>query len=62
VLTGDYDPSTTLDEADAWRVHTTDALPLKSYPGGHLYLSKHQSAVNNELAQEIADLTVPEPA
>ncbi|MFI5758528.1 thioesterase II family protein [Streptomyces sp. NPDC051569] len=44
-LTGDNDPKTTLDEAEAWRGHTTGAFDLKVYPGGHFYLSSQAPAV-----------------
>lgn len=38
-LTGDADPKATVDEAGAWREHTTGAFELKVFPGGHFFLN-----------------------
>ena len=40
-LTGDDDPSTTLDEAAGWREVTTGAFELRVFPGGHFFLTRH---------------------
>ncbi|HET9172184.1 MAG TPA: alpha/beta fold hydrolase [Actinospica sp.] len=48
VLTGDADPAVTLDEATAWRGHTSADFDCRVYSGGHFYLEEH--------AQRIADL------
>ncbi|MFJ5222672.1 thioesterase II family protein [Streptomyces sp. NPDC088400] len=53
VLTGDSDPRTTLDEADAWREHTEGAFRVKVFPGGHFFLADHQAEVNSEIAREL---------
>ncbi|MFI9027691.1 thioesterase II family protein [Streptomyces sp. NPDC053560] len=45
VLTGDSDPKTSLDEAEAWRGHTTGPFDLKVYPGGHFFLSAEAPAI-----------------
>ncbi|MFE7314456.1 thioesterase II family protein [Streptomyces sp. NPDC057555] len=45
VLTGDRDPKTSLEEAEAWRGHTTGAFDLKVYPGGHFFISSEAPAV-----------------
>lgn len=39
-LTGDADPKVTLDEADAWREHTSAEFELVVYPGAHFYLNE----------------------
>ncbi|TYB44917.1 thioesterase II family protein [Actinomadura chibensis] len=39
VFTGDDDPHVTLDEARAWRDHTTGAFDLQVFQGGHFYLT-----------------------
>ncbi len=40
VLTGDRDPKTSLDDAQAWAGHTTsDAFEVKVFPGGHFFIS-----------------------
>ena len=56
VLTGDTDPTTTLEEAGRWREHTTADFRLRVFPGGHFYLTEHVPAVNAELAAELAKL------
>lgn len=57
VLVGREDPKATLEESEAWRGHTTGDFRLKTFPGGHFYLSEHQSAVNGEIAVELEKLT-----
>ncbi|RDG39992.1 thioesterase II family protein [Streptomyces corynorhini] len=57
VLTGDSDPKTSLDEAEAWRGHTTGAFDLKVFPGGHFYLSAQAPAVIGVLRHQLAALS-----
>ncbi|OIK05260.1 thioesterase II family protein [Streptomyces monashensis] len=38
-LVGDRDPVVTVQEALAWREHTSGGFALKVFPGGHFYLS-----------------------
>ncbi|WP_431044262.1 thioesterase II family protein [Streptomyces sp. P1-3] len=45
VLTGDADPRTSLEEAEAWRAHTTGAFDLQVFPGGHFFLASHQEKI-----------------
>lgn len=40
-LTGDRDPKVTVEEADAWREHTSGDFELAVYPGAHFYLNDH---------------------
>jgi len=40
-LTGDNDPKTTVDEAQAWAGHTNGAFDLHVYSGGHFFLTDH---------------------
>lgn len=54
VLTGDADPSTTLEEAGAWRGHTEGAFRMRVFSGGHFFLAGHQAAVNDEIARHLA--------
>ncbi len=42
VYFGDSDPEVLLDEAVAWRRHTTGSFDLRTYPGGHFYLSSSE--------------------
>ncbi|MFJ2774956.1 thioesterase II family protein [Streptomyces sp. NPDC087300] len=44
-LIGDADPKSTVDEADAWRAHTTAAFDIKTFRGGHFYLTPRASEV-----------------
>jgi surfactin synthase thioesterase subunit len=40
VLTGDDDPKTSLEDAQAWARHTTsDTFDVQVFPGGHFFLS-----------------------
>jgi surfactin synthase thioesterase subunit len=45
VLTGDNDPKTTVDEANAWATHTTGSFDIHVFPGGHFFLTDHAEAV-----------------
>ncbi|MFI6475750.1 thioesterase II family protein [Streptomyces sp. NPDC050516] len=59
VLTGDSDPKTSLDEAEAWRGHTTGPFDLRVYPGGHFYLTAEAAAVIALLRQHLVTLSQP---
>ncbi|MFH8365591.1 thioesterase II family protein [Streptomyces sp. NPDC018031] len=50
-LIGDVDPKVTLDEARDWERHTSDEFDLRSYSGGHFFLTDHMAGVT-ELIQE----------
>lgn len=45
VLTGDNDPKTTVDEANAWAIHTTGAFDLRVFAGGHFFLTDHADEI-----------------
>ena len=45
VLTGDNDPRTSLEEAQAWREHTSGAFDIHAFPGGHFFLANHQQQI-----------------
>ena len=52
VLTGDRDPKTSLDDAQAWARHTTsDSFDVKVFPGGHFFLSDQTDDVIKVLDQ-----------
>ncbi|MFD6043854.1 thioesterase II family protein [Streptomyces koyangensis] len=55
VLTGDNDPKTTLDEAKAWGRHTTGALDLQVFPGGHFFISDQSAEVMAVVKQHFRD-------
>lgn len=50
VLTGDADPKTTLTEAHAWTRHTTGTCTVRTFPGGHFFLTAHAAEINGILA------------
>jgi surfactin synthase thioesterase subunit len=56
VLVGDDDPRTTLDEAGAWREHTSGPFDLRVFPGGHFYLTSHAEAVTEAVRTGLAGL------
>lgn len=45
VLVGDADPTTTLEEAQAWRDFTRGAFDLRVFTGGHFFLTAHQTEI-----------------
>ncbi|HEV2637452.1 MAG TPA: alpha/beta fold hydrolase [Actinocrinis sp.] len=51
VLTGDRDPKTSLDDAQAWQKHTTGAFDVQVFPGGHFFLSDQTDDVVKILDQ-----------
>ncbi|GAA1021015.1 thioesterase [Acrocarpospora pleiomorpha] len=53
VLTGDADPKTTVEEAEVWRRHTEGSFRIRVFAGGHFFLTRHQQAVNEEIAQAL---------
>lgn len=55
VVTGDDDPVTTIDNAQAWREHTTGAFDLRVLTGGHFYLEQHK----DELVRIITESVLP---
>jgi pyochelin biosynthetic protein PchC len=52
-LVGKDDPKATVDEADAWREHTTGEFVLKVFTGGHFYLAEQQEAVLKLIAEQL---------
>ncbi|MFG2004728.1 thioesterase II family protein [Spirillospora sp. NPDC048911] len=51
VFTGDSDPQVTLDEARAWRNHTTGTFDLVVFQGGHFYLTTSPATVIDRLGR-----------
>lgn len=45
VLIGDNDPKVTVDEARAWKEHTTSTFGFRVFPGGHFFHVTHQADV-----------------
>lgn len=44
-LIGDSDPRVTIDEARAWQGHTTGGFEMRTFSGGHFYLTAHQDEI-----------------
>jgi pyochelin biosynthesis protein PchC len=44
-FTGESDPRVTVEEARAWSAHTVSSFVLRTFPGGHFYLSEHPERV-----------------
>jgi surfactin synthase thioesterase subunit len=59
-LVGDTDPRVTVDEADAWRAHTTDRFDLHVLTGGHFYLVHHQREITDLIARGLGVMTAKE--
>jgi surfactin synthase thioesterase subunit len=45
VLTGDADPRTTLPEARAWERHTTSTCTVRTFPGGHFFITEQANEI-----------------
>jgi surfactin synthase thioesterase subunit len=50
-LVGDSDPKVTVEEADAWREHTSAGFELAVLPGGHFYLNDHVPDILRRIRQ-----------
>ena len=53
VLTGDSDPRVSIDEAAAWKEHTTGPTDLQVLPGGHFFLVEQSERVVELLAEKL---------
>ncbi|MDR6315945.1 thioesterase II family protein [Actinoplanes couchii] len=53
VYTGRSDPRVTLDEASAWREHTTAGFSLTPYSGGHFFLNDHAAQITEAIGRVI---------
>jgi surfactin synthase thioesterase subunit len=56
-LTGDRDPKVTVDEADAWRDHTSAGFELAVYPGAHFYLNDQVPDVLRRIREHTRSIT-----
>jgi surfactin synthase thioesterase subunit len=54
-LIGDRDPKVSIEEANAWREHTTGKFALHVLPGGHFYLQDNASEVAGYIKAVLAD-------
>lgn len=53
VFVGDTDEQVTLQEADAWRRHTTGDFAVQSFQGGHFYLTARAAETIERLAATV---------
>lgn len=54
VLTGDADPKTSREEADAWEGHTAGGFDMHRFPGGHFFLANHQEQIMKIVSEELS--------
>lgn len=54
VLTGDSDPETTLPEAHAWERHTTSTCTVRTFPGGHFFITAHVKEITALLEEHFS--------
>jgi surfactin synthase thioesterase subunit len=54
VFAGDADPKATLDEARAWREHTTGSFDFRVFPGGHFFLIRNQSQLLEVISDQLS--------
>ncbi|SDH51459.1 Surfactin synthase thioesterase subunit [Actinokineospora alba] len=52
-LTGDDDPTTSVEEARGWASHTSVGFSLEVYSGGHFFLNEHMGAVVGRIRVEL---------
>ena len=57
VLVGDTDPMATVEDAEAWRGHTTGGFRIEVYPGGHFYLTAQAGPVLRTIVDQLAEWT-----
>jgi surfactin synthase thioesterase subunit len=53
VLTGDADPKTTLPEARGWQRHTTGSCTVRTFPGGHFFITAQTAEIIDLLARHL---------
>ncbi|WP_242608919.1 thioesterase II family protein [Actinomadura formosensis] len=61
VLTGDGDPQVSVDEAAAWKEHTTGPTELQVFQGGHFFLVDHSERVIGIVAERLDHQGAGEP-
>ncbi len=53
---GEQDPRVEVSDVAAWAAHTTGGFDLRTFPGGHFFLSAHQPAVLAEIGGRLASV------
>jgi medium-chain acyl-[acyl-carrier-protein] hydrolase len=54
VMGGLADDRATLDELDAWRIHTTAEFERETFPGGHFFIQTARAEVLGSLARRLS--------
>jgi surfactin synthase thioesterase subunit len=54
-LIGDADPRTSVADAKAWRIHTTDAFELHVFAGGHFFVSQHPQEIVERVTTDLKE-------
>ena len=54
VMGGLADDRATLDELDAWRIHTTAEFERETFPGGHFFVQTARAEVLGSLARRLS--------
>jgi pyochelin biosynthetic protein PchC len=60
-LVGNDDPRVAIDEARAWREHTTGTFDLQIYSGGHFFLGANQDDVINAISADLLPMSALDP-
>jgi pyochelin biosynthesis protein PchC len=55
-LVGDSDPQTSIEDAFAWKEHSTGDFDFRVFPGGHFYLEAYQAEVNDAILAALYDV------
>ena len=55
-LSGDSDPRTRTEDAEAWRAYTQSGFRTSVFPGGHFYLAYNIPAVAAEIAKDLEQM------
>lgn len=59
VLLGEADDMTTMDQATAWRAHTTASCEITVFPGGHFYLNEQFDTVMRTITHQLGEWIGP---
>lgn len=52
-LVGDADPMADIGDTEAWGEHTTGLFEMRTFPGGHFYLTAHAATVTSLLLERV---------
>jgi surfactin synthase thioesterase subunit len=60
-LRGTEDPRASEAETLAWQRHTTGGFAMRSFPGGHFFLSNHAAEINRLIGERLAGVAARQP-